>query len=304
MIGLLLTLAMAGSGGPKPQVDTLHVEVSGEGPTVVFLPGLFGSAYGFRRVVPLVRAAGYRVAIIEPLGVGSSSRPSEADYSLAAQADRIAAVIDTLGGGPVILVAHSLGGAIAFRIAVRHPGQVRGLLSLEGGPTEEATTPSFRKAMRFAPLLRIFGGAGLVRSKVRGMMKASSGDPTWVTDEVVHGYTDGAAKSIGATLHAFQAMGRAREPERLEPRLAEIVIPVRMIVGGIPDHEGGVGPGEVVMLAARLRSFHVDTIPGIGHYPQEEQPASVVRAIACLEASMPGPARAGGTGGAACASRS
>ena len=292
MIGPLVALAITASAGPKSTVDTLHVEITGSGPTVVFLPGLFGSAYGFRRVVPLVNAAGYRVAIIEPLGVGSSSRPPNADYSLAAQADRIAAVIDTLGGGPVILVAHSLGGAIAFRIAIRHPAMVRAFLSLEGGPTEEATTPSFRRAMRFAPLLRIFGGAGMVRSKVRGMMKESSGDKSWVTDEVVHGYTDGAAKSLGATIHAFQAMGRAREPERLEPRLAEIKIPVRMIVGGIPNHEGGVGDGEVVLLAGRLRSFAVDTIPGIGHYPQEEQPASIVRAIASLEAAIVAQGRA------------
>ena len=290
MIPLMLALALA--GGPKPQPDSLHVEVSGAGPTVVFIPGLFGAAYGFRRVVPLVRAAGYRVAIIEPLGVGFSSRPSNADYSLAAQADLIAAVLDTLGGGPVILVAHSLGGAIAFRIAVRHPALVRGLISLEGGPTEEATTPSFRRALRFAPLLRIFGGAGLVRAKVRGMMKESSGDQSWVTDEVVHGYTDGAAKTMGATLHAFQAMGRAREPERLGPRLSEIAVPVRMIVGGIPNHEGGLGEGEVALLGSRLRSFGADTIAGVGHYPQEEQPASIVRALERLEASIAALARA------------
>lgn len=292
MTGLFLGFLIAAAPGPKSTVDTLHVEISGSGPTVVFLPGLFGAAYGFRRVVPLVREAGYRVAIIEPLGVGSSSRPPNADYSLTAQADRIAAVIDTLHGGPVILVAHSLGGAIAFRIAVRHPALVRGFLSLEGGPTEEATTPSFRRALRFAPLLRIFGGQGLVRSKVRGMMKESSGDPAWVTEEVVRGYTDGAAKSMGATIHAFQQMGRAREPERLGPRLAEITIPVRMIVGGIPKHEGGLGEGEIALLAGQLRTFGVDTIPGIGHYPQEEQPASIVRALVRLEAAIAAQVRA------------
>ena len=292
MTAPILALALALAGGPKPVPDSLHVEVSGTGPTVVFLPGLFGAAYGFRRVTPLVRAAGYRVVIIEPLGVGSSSRPPNADYSLAAQADRIAAVIDTLGGSPVILVAHSLGGAMAFRIAVRHPTLVRGLLSLEGGPTEEATTPSFRRALRFAPLLRIFGGAGIVRSKVRGMLKESSGDPAWVTDSVVHGYTDGAAKSMGATIHAFQAMGRAHEPELLQPRLGEIKVPVRMIVGGLPNHEGSLADGEVALLARRLDSFGVDTIPGIGHYPQEEQPAAIIRALERLEATIAASARA------------
>lgn len=289
---LAQVLALGLTLGPAPISDSLHVEVSGTGPTLVIVPGLFGAAFGFRRVTPLLRAAGYRVAIIEPLGVGSSSRPPKADYSLAAQADRIAGVLDTLGGGPVILVAHALGGAIAFRIAVRHPSLVRGLLSIEGGPAEQATTPSFRRALRFAPLLGIFGGAGLVRSKARGMMKESAGDPSWVTEDVVRGYTDGAARSIGATIHAFQAMGRAREPERLEPRLGEIQIPVRILVGGLPNLEGGVGDEEVALLGRHLRSFGVDSVPGIGHYPQEEEPTAIVRSLARLEASLTASARA------------
>lgn len=290
MLGQLIALGLA--LGPTPPADSLHVEVGGTGPTVVFVPGLFGAAYGFRRVTPLLLAAGYRVAIVEPLGIGSSSRPPDADYSLAAQADRIAAVLDTLGGGPVILVAHALGGAIAFRIAVRHPGLVRGLLSIEGGPAEQATTPSFQRALRFAPLLRIFGGARLVRSKVRGMMKSSAGDPAWVTDEVVHGYTDGAARSIGATIDAFQAMGKAREPERLEPRLKELMVPVRMVIGGFPHRDGSVGEDEVALLGRALRSFGVDTLPGIGHFPQEEQPSAIVRSLERLEAAIADRARA------------
>ena len=285
-----LTLGLAlGSGTP----DSLHVEVIGAGPTVVLLPGLFGAAFGFRRVTPLLVAAGYRVVVVEPLGVGSSSRPANADYSLAAQADRIAAVVDTLGGGPVILIAHALGGAIAFRIAVRHPRLVRGLLSIEGGPAEQATTQSFRRALRFAPLLRLFGGGGLVRSKVRGMMKESAGDPSWVTDEVVRGYTGGAARSIGATIHAFQAMGRSSEPERLAPRLGEIRIPVLLLVGGAPNREGGVGESEVALLSRAIRSFSVDTVPASGTYPQEEQPSAIVRALERLEAAVSGLARVG-----------
>lgn len=268
-----------------PAAESLHVVSSGAGPAVVFIPGLFGSAFGFRRVVPLVTGAGYRAIIIEPLGVGFSARPPDADYSLTAQADRMAAVLDTLHAGPAIIVAHSLGGAMAFRIAVRHPTLVRGLVSLEGGPTEEATTAAFRRALRFAPLLRIFGGARLVRSKVRGMLTASSGDPSWITDEVVHGYTAGATRSLGATIHAFQAMGRAREPDRLAPHLMEIRCPVRLVVGSA-DHEGGVGADELALLARSLQSFAIDTIPGVGHYAQEERPAAVLESIRRLELSL------------------
>src|SRR2546422_1504920 len=37
--------------------------------------------------------SGYRAIVIEPLGVGNSGRPEHADYSLTAQADRIAGVL-------------------------------------------------------------------------------------------------------------------------------------------------------------------------------------------------------------------
>lgn len=267
--------------GP-PGSDSLHVISEGSGPVVAFIPGLFGSAYAFRRVAPLFLEAGYRVVIVEPLGVGSSARPPQADYSLAAQSERIAAVLDTLGGGPVVLVAHSLGGAIAFRIALRHPELVRGIVSLEGGPTEEAVTPGFRRAMRLAPLIHLLGGR-MVRAKVRGMLIESSGDPSWVTDAAVHGYTDGATRELGAALRAYRAMGKAREPAPLAPELGKIRCPVRMLVGAAP-HDGGVGEPEMELLARVLPSFAVDTIPGVGHYVHEERPIEVLRAVQRLGA--------------------
>ncbi len=277
----LLTLALVG----PPQKDTLHVVADPVGgQPVVFVPGLFGAAYGFRQVAPLFRAAGYQVIIIEPLGVGSSGRPENADYSLAAQSERIALVLDTLKTGPVLLVAHSLGGAMAFRIAVRHPELVKGILSLEGGPTEEATTVGFRRAMKFAPLLRLFGGR-MVRSKVHGMLVESSGDASWVTDSAVHGYTDGATKDLGATIRAYKAMGRAREPGLLAPELGKIRCPVRLIIGGAP-HDGGVDADETALLTRELASFNIDSVPGVGHYVHEERPMAVLQSVRKLEASV------------------
>jgi pimeloyl-ACP methyl ester carboxylesterase len=275
---LVLAAVLLGPAGS----DSLHVVSEGSGPVVAFIPGLFGSAYAFRQVAPLFLGAGYRVVIVEPLGVGSSARPPQADYSLAAQGERIAAVLDTLRGGPVILVAHSLGGAIAFRIALRHPELVRGIVSLEGGPTEEAVTPGFRRALRLAPLIHLLGGR-LVRAKVRGMLIESSGDPSWVTDAAVHGYTDGATRELGAALRAYRAMGKAREPAPLAPELGKIRCPVRMLVGAAP-HDGGVGEPEMELLARVLPSFAVDTIPGVGHYVHEERPIEVLHAVQRLEA--------------------
>ena len=261
----------------------MHVEVwPGTGRPIAVVPGLFGGAFTFRKVLPLLAAEGYRPMVIEPLGTGFSSRPPTADYSLAAQSHRLASVLDSLNVGPVLVLAHSLGAAMAFRLAVDRPDLVRGIISLEGGPTEEATTPVFRDAMRFVPWVKLLGGIKLIRRKIRGMLLDSSGDPSWVTDGVVLGYTVGEARNFDATLRAFLAMSRAREPAKLGPHLGDIACPVTLVVG-TAHHDGDVPPREVKLLQQSLVSFAVDSQPGAGHYLQEERPAAVVAAVEHLE---------------------
>jgi pimeloyl-ACP methyl ester carboxylesterase len=262
--------------------ETVHVEAwAGNGRPVAVIPGLFGAAFAFRKVTPLLVAEGYRPIVIEPLGTGSSSRPEKADYSLTAQSRRIGAVLDSMHFSSVLVLAHSLGAAMAFRLAVARPDLVGGIVSLEGGPTEEATTPVFRHAMRYVPWIKMFGGINIVRHKIHGMLLDSSGDKTWVTDGVVTAYTLGEARDFDATLRTFMAMARAREPDKLEPRLSEVACPVTLMVG-TARHDGDVSPHEVALLMRSIRSFAVDSEPGAGHYLQEERPAAVVSAVAQL----------------------
>jgi len=259
--------------------ETVHVEVwPGTGKTVAVIPGLFGASFTFRKVVPLLAAQGFRPIVIEPLGTGFSSRPLKADYSLSAQSHRIAAVLDSLSSGPVLVLAHSLGAAIAFRLAIERPDLVRGIVSLEGGPTEEATTPTFRSAMRFVPWIKLLGGIRLVRRKISGMLLDSSGDQSWVTDGIVLGYTLGEARDLNATLRTFLAMSRAREPAKLAPRLGDIACPVTLVVG-TARHDGDVPPEEVALMSHSIQAFEVDSQRGAGHYLQEERPAAVVSAV-------------------------
>lgn len=263
--------------------ETMHVEVwGGTGRPVAVVPGLFGASFTFRKVVPLLAAQGYRPIVIEPLGTGFSSRPPKADYSLAAQARRLGAVLDSLHAGPVLVLAHSLGAAMAFRLAVDRPDLVRGIVSLEGGPTEQAMTPGFRSAMRFVPWVKLFGGIKVIRRKIRGMLLDSSGDRSWVTDGVVLGYTLGEARDFDATLRVFLAMSRAREPGKLGPRLGDIACPVTLVVG-TAHHDGDVPPEEVALMDRAIRSFAVDSQLGAGHYLQEERPAAVVSALTQLD---------------------
>ena len=270
---------------PVAPAESLSVELTGRGDPVVLIPGLFGSAFGFRKLVPLLVTAGYRTIVIEPLGVGASGRPEKANYSLTAQADRIAAVLDSLHVRRALVLAHSIGGSEAFRLAYRRPDLVRALLSIEGGPTERAITPAFKRALRLAPWIKLLGGIRLVRRKIRGMLMDSSGDASWVTDSVVLGYTAAAGRDLDATLKAYLAMANAREPELLAPHLPQVRCPVRLMVGGA-RHDGDVGAREVQLLERTLPAFVLDSVPAAGHFIQEEEPGAVLAAVARLKTSV------------------
>src|SRR5437879_12384032 len=95
---LLLAAGLAADTAHSLQVpvargESLHVVTSGHGEPVVLIPGFFGSAFSFRKVVPLLAQAGYQPIIVEPPATGFSTRPEHGDYSLSAQPRRIPAAL-------------------------------------------------------------------------------------------------------------------------------------------------------------------------------------------------------------------
>lgn len=265
--------------------ETLQVTFFGEGPPVVFVPGVFGSAFGFRNVAARLTEAGLQSVVVEPLGIGAATRPRDADYSLTAQADRIAAVLDSLALRDVIVVAHSLGGSIALRLAYRRPDLVRAVVSLEGGPAESASRTGLRSVSRYSGLLKLFG-AGAARRKFRGTLIKASGDPSWVTDSVVERYTTGPERGLGAMLNVISLMVAAVEPEPLEPRLRQVQCPVHLMIGLAP-HPETVKAEEIERLRRHLPAFTIDSVPGAGHHLHEERPDAVARLIVQVHASTP-----------------
>jgi pimeloyl-ACP methyl ester carboxylesterase len=287
---VLLLPSSPSPGAPTPapasSAAALRVALTGEGPPVVLIPGLFGSSFGYRKLIPKLVEAGYCAVAIEPLGVGGSAKPEKADYSLTAQADRIAAALPALGIERAVVVVHSAAASIVFRMAYRHPELVAAVVSMDGGAPEAATTTGFRRAMTFAPLLKLLGGRRLIRGKVRERLLSGAADPSWVTDEVVDGYMAAAGQDLGATLRVYKRMAKAREPEALAPRLREVRCPVRLLIGAVP-HQGGVNEAEVARLQQALPSLTVERVPGVGHFIYEEDPAAVVQAVRAVSASPP-----------------
>ena len=287
MLTLLAALALAllcplhGNGEVHRLVlapgDTVVATSQGTGASIIFVPGLLGNSYGFRKVAPALADSGYRTVIVEPLGTGNSSRPQRADYTLEAQARRVAETMDLLDIPDAYFVCHSVGASICLRLALLAPTRVRGIISINGGPDEHAGTTGLRTAIRLAPLLKLLGAGRIIRGKVKGGLKKNSADPTWVTDDVVAAYT-APFRSVGPALHAFDAMSRAVEPDSLCTRLSQVSAPVLLLVGA-GSAEGGPTPAGVAVFAAELPHFQADTIRNAGQYIQEEQPDSVVAAV-------------------------
>jgi pimeloyl-ACP methyl ester carboxylesterase len=279
-----LMLALAGDSAVIRHVvvapaETLRAVIVGQGRPLVVIPGLLGSAYSYRKVIPPLNAAGLQVIVIEPIGVGFSSRPSKSDYSLTAQSQRVAAVLDSLGGiacAPVL--AHSAGASIALRLAAHRPDLICGVVAENGGGMDTVATTSVRRAASYAWLIKIFGGRGKVRSQLRKGMLETAGDSSWVTPEVIEGYTAGAAGDLGAVLRAIKGMARAKEPELMAELLPNVKVPVHLLIGGAP-RGSGVTLTQFQVLKAGLPQLVVDTVPRAGLRIHEEQPGVVVKAV-------------------------
>ena len=267
------------------QGEILRTTSFGSGRPVVLIPGMFGAAFGYRKIVGPLVELGYRAVVVEPLGFGWSSHPRRANYSLSAQTARVAAVLDSLGIHKALIVAHSTGGSIALRLAYQRPDLVQGILSIDGGPAETAATPGLRRAMRFGGMLtKAWLQPDAFRSEVRHEIVANSSDTTWVTAQVIAGYTEGATADLSGAIDAWQGMAKSVESESLLARLGDCRVPVRLIIGAVP-HQSGVGADQVVLLSRRLPDFGVDSVAGSGQYIQEEQPAAVIAALEKLVAA-------------------
>jgi len=258
---------------------------AGRTPPVVLLPGMLGAAFGYRRVAPMLAAAGHQVYVVEPLGTGSSSHPGDADYSLDAQAERVSVALDSLGVDNAILVGSNFGASVALRIAYRHPVRVLGVVLLDGGPIDRPYTDGVSVAMKLGPLIRIFGGRHFATSHIRSALIQASADSAWVTSEVVAMYAQPIAGDLGAAITVMKAMHRARASEPLRENLSRISQPVRLLIGAT-NRRNGIGPDEVALFRETLRNFGADSVAHSGVYLHEERPDAVIAAVLSLSDSL------------------
>jgi pimeloyl-ACP methyl ester carboxylesterase len=104
-------------------------DYDGTGPTFVLMHGFPDNLHIYDDLIPYLTAAGRRVVAFDFLGFGASDKTA-ASYSFAQQLGDLSAVIQALGLGQVVPVAHDSSGAAAINFAVEHPYKVASLCIL------------------------------------------------------------------------------------------------------------------------------------------------------------------------------
>jgi len=117
----------------------IYYESSGSGAPVLLLHGLGSSTLDWEYQVPAL-APSYRVIAMDVRGHGRSAKPP-APYSVSQFAADATALLCALNAAPAHVVGLSMGGMIAFQMAVDSPDAVRSLTIVNSGPEMILRTP-------------------------------------------------------------------------------------------------------------------------------------------------------------------
>ncbi len=245
---------------------------------IVLLPGVLGSSFSMRHVTKALTAQGHTVLVIDLLGMGVSDRPEGADYSLAAQADRVIAVLDSLNLTAVRIAAHGTSATIALRAAAKAPRRFVQVVSIAGGPVSSQKTDGVQAALRIARLLDTPVGRSLARRKFAAQFRERSVSHAWLTDSVLSQYLDPLTSDLRGTLRVLQRMGEADDTADLAAMLKAVKAPVTLLIGDTST-PGSPTTAQQSLLRRYVRYFRTDTVFTAGSMLHEESPEAVVRAL-------------------------
>lgn len=240
--------------------DRISVEVVGQGPDLVLIPGLASSRETWRRTAERLRGR-YRVHLVQLAGF--AGEPARGDVSTGVMEPATADIDAYLASlpRPPIVMGHSLGGTIGLALAERHPEHMSRLLIVDslpfygvlaGGPnaTAESVRPiaeGFRGQMRGA----------MPEPMARAMMSQMVTAPADV-DRVVSWTLASDPRAVGGAMVEDMTLD-------LRPGLAAVRTPVTVlyetqIKAMIETGYATLGPKTLV------------EVPGAKHFIMYDQP--------------------------------
>lgn len=250
----------------------IHYVDEGQGPPLLLIHGLAGSAANFQAIIPLL-SQHFRVVAPDLLGFGLSDRPPDGDYSHRGQARLLRHFMERLGILKVSLLGHSLGGLVALRFASLFPERVDRLILVCSAPPVPLSSPILAWPP-LGPLLEAIMGLALHARRFReGILRQGFWDPSFLSAEVAERYLSpsrlrGSARALAKTIAAIGS----EEPIAL----SQIRHPT-LLLWGLDDRWLPPSIGE--RMAASLANARLRLIGRSRHLLLEERPQAAAEAI-------------------------
>jgi pimeloyl-ACP methyl ester carboxylesterase len=261
-----------------PEFGPIYVVTAGVArdpgePPVLFVHGL--GTNGMRDFYPVLPpiAAHRRVVLLDLPGFGRSPH-ANVKYAPDRYAAVLSRVIATVGGGPVDVVGHSMGGAITLFHAANYPEQVRRLIVVD------AAGVLHRDAWFAHHLRRVTDPARIVLPRVADILGEAAdlfSDTTRLLEPAPELILEVAAlrnKLLGGRPERIAALGLILQD--FGPVIARIRAPT-LVVWGADDVIAPLRTG--LMLADRLPDARLVVLPGVGHQVMAQAPSLLVPEI-------------------------
>ena len=109
----------------------MRIAQMGEGPAVLFAHGWPESWYSWRKQIPALAAAGFRVIVPDMRGYGETDAPAAVeDYNIVTLAADMVGVLDALDIEQATMVGHDWGAPVAAHSVLLHPQRFNALVLL------------------------------------------------------------------------------------------------------------------------------------------------------------------------------
>lgn len=197
------------------------------------------------------------------------------DYRGDTYAHFVLDVMDALGVPRAVIGGNSLGGEIAWRAVSLAPQRFERLILVDASGYELAPDRvplGFRIAS--IPVLNRIGEHLLPRALIAQSVAQVYGDPTKVSDAVAERYfeltlREGNRRALGLRMQQL-------EPGAHVERLKALNLPTLVLWGG---NDRLIPPSMAQRFAADIRGAKLVVFDGLGHVPQEEDPARTVQPV-------------------------
>ena len=279
-----------------------HVAEAGppDGPLVLLLHGFPQMWWAWRHQIPPLSAAGHRVVAMDLRGYGGSDKTPNG-YDPMTLAQDVSAVVKVLGARRAVVVGHGWGGYVGWAAAAAHPREVAALCvlsaphpldlraALRSGDAWPAVRHVLAMQVPMVPERRLArSGSGFLAAHLRSW-SGQAGDFPDAETLATYQRAIGLWPSSHCALeyHRWLFRSRVRADGRRFTALMRppVDVPVCTVVG---DRD----PAVPVAAMARARR-HVSgpvgehVLPGVGHFPHEEQPAAVEELLLTWLAELP-----------------